>query len=58
MKTTISKALYFQPQTEVSEVITEGFIAASLVEVKLNVEVDELINQSASDAQLVFNDDL
>lgn len=35
------KLFYIEPETSVAQVMTEGFIASSIHEVRLSIEVDE-----------------
>ena len=48
---------YAQPQTTISEVISEGFFAISIQLMEYGVEVDELVNKSPEDVSLQFNED-
>lgn len=57
MKSTINKALYVEPQTTISEVISEGFFAISIQLMEYGVEVDELVNKSPEDVCLQFDED-
>lgn len=57
MKATSFKMEYAQPQTTISEVISEGFFAISVQLMEYGVEVDELVNKSPEDVSLQFNED-
>lgn len=57
MNTASFKMQYAQPQTTVSEVISEGFFAISIQLMEYDVEVDELVNKSPEDVCLQFDED-
>ena len=55
MKKDINKITYNEPKTMVANVESEGFVCASIVDLKLNFEVDEHVN--IDNVDLEFNND-